>query len=125
MKVRLALENLSYVSSGYGKNLLELDEVFSFVNKYGELGFTLDFCHAEATGQTFNLLEKYRDRLCNVHVSKRAHKPFNKETPRLRVLIAKLREYDYDGPLTLELSRKSTIDQIARTKTVLEECIAI
>jgi len=125
LKVRLALENLSYASSGYGKNVPELDEVFSIVDKYGEIGFTLDFCHAEATGQTFDLLEKYRDRLCNVHLSNWAHKPFNKESLRLRALLVKLQEYEYDGPLTLELSRKSTIDEIARTKTVLEECIAI
>ena len=121
LKVKLALENLSYASSGYGKNVSELDEIFGIVDKDGLMGFTLDFCHAEATGQTFNLLEKYNERLCNVHVSNRAHKPFDAENMRLNAFISKLIEYDYAGPLTLELSKKCTIEEIAKTKMMIEE----
>ena len=123
LNVRLALENLSYASSGYGKNVNELDEVLEIVDKDGDMGFTLDFCHAEATGQTFSLLEKYHKRLCNVHMSNRAHRPFDSETPSLSAFMAKLREYGYAGPLTLELSRKCTIEQILKTKSVIERIL--
>jgi sugar phosphate isomerase/epimerase len=120
LNVKLALENLSYSSSGYGKNVAELEEILGVIDPANEMGFTLDFCHAEATGQTAELLDKYHGRLCNVHLSNRAHKPFMEPTERLLFLIEKLREYGYAGPLTLELSRKCTLEQIAQTKKVVE-----
>src|SRR4030065_2196055 len=76
LNVELALENLSYASSGYGKNVGELDEVLGIVDKDEVKGFTLDFCHAEATGQTFSLLEKYHKRLCKIQCSTRAPNHF-------------------------------------------------
>jgi sugar phosphate isomerase/epimerase len=123
LNVKLALENLSYASSGYGKNVDELEEIFGIIDEVGVMGFTLDFCHAEATGQTLGLLEKYHERLCNVHMSNRAHRPFDSETPSLLALIKKLREYGYAGPITLELSRKCTTEQILKTKSVLEKTL--
>jgi sugar phosphate isomerase/epimerase len=118
--VKLALENLSYASSGYGKNVEEFEEILGVIDPEGTMGFTLDFCHSEATGQTSALLEKYHDRLCNVHLSNRAHKPFEAQTERLLFLIQKLHEYGYAGPLSLELSRKCTLEQIAQTKRIVE-----
>jgi sugar phosphate isomerase/epimerase len=123
LDVKLALENLSYASSSYGKNVAELEEVFSIVDEDGMMGFTLDFCHAEATGQTLALLEKYHTRLCNVHLSNRAHKPFDSPTPSLVALMQKLGEYDYAGPVTLELSRKCMAEEILRTKNVVESVL--
>ena len=120
LNVRLALENLSYASSGYGKNVAEIEEIFGIVDEAGTMGFTLDFCHAEDTGQTIDLLEKYHKCLCTIHMSNRAHKPFDSETPRLSAFMAKLRECAYAGPLTLELSRKCTTEQILKTKRVIE-----
>lgn len=121
--VQLALENLSYASSGYGKNVAELEEIYNIIDEEDEMGFTLDFCHGEATGQTFTLLEKYHTRLCNVHMSNRAHKPFESATPNLKALITKLRNLEYDGPITLELSRKCTTQQILKTKKVIEKLL--
>jgi hypothetical protein len=66
---------------------------------------------------------QYHGRLSNVHLSNRAHKPFESSNPRLDYLIEKLRKYNYDGPLTLELNRRCTRDQILRTKTILEELL--
>jgi sugar phosphate isomerase/epimerase len=123
LNVKLALENLSYASSGYGKNVTELEEIFGIIDETGTMGFTLDFCHSEATGQTMSLLEKYHERLSNIHMSNRAHKPFDAETPSLCALMKKLREYGYAGPLTLELSRKCTTEQVAQTKRVVEEVL--
>jgi sugar phosphate isomerase/epimerase len=123
LQVKLALENLSYSSSGYGKNVAELEEILGTIDPEGRMGFTLDFCHAEATGQTSSLLETYHGRLCNVHLSNRAHKPFEKPTERLLFLIEKLSDYGYAGPLTLELSRKCMPTQIAQTKRVVEEVL--
>ena len=120
LNVKLALENLSYASSGYGKNVDELEEIFRIIDSAGTMGFTLNSCHAEATGQTLSLLEKYHNRLCNIHMSNRAHRPFEAETPSLRALMEKLCEYGYAGPLTLDLSSKCMTEQILRTKSVLE-----
>jgi sugar phosphate isomerase/epimerase len=122
LNVKLALENLSYASSGYGKNVAELEEVLGVVDD-GAMGMTLDFCHAEATGQTLSLLEKYGSKLCNVHISNRAHKPFDAETSKLRAFLTKLAECGYSGPLTMELSRKCTSDQILKTKVILENVL--
>ncbi|MEM2108728.1 MAG: hypothetical protein QXL10_05550, partial [Candidatus Bathyarchaeia archaeon] len=63
------------------------------------------------------------ERLCNVHISNRAHTPFKAETPNLKVFLGKLKDYEYDGPLTMELSRKCTIEEIQQTKTVLQKLI--
>ena len=123
LNVELALENLSYASSGYGKNVAELEEILGIVDD-GTMGVTFDFCHAEATGQTLSLLERYNSKLCNIHLSNRAHKPFTVETPRLRAFLTKLQEYGYDGPLTLELSRKCTAEQILETKAVVEKLLS-
>ncbi len=120
LNVKMALENLSYASSGYGKNVEELDEILGLIDPKAVMGFTLDFCHSEATGQTSALLEKYHERLCNVHLSNRAHKPFETPTERLRLLIKELKEYSYAGPITLELGRKCTLQQIIQTKRVVE-----
>jgi sugar phosphate isomerase/epimerase len=122
LNVKLALENLSYASSGYGKNVAELKEILGIIDD-GNMGITLDFCHAEATGQTLSLLERYHSKLCNIHLSNRAHKPFTVENPRLRAFLTRLQEYGYDEPLTLELSRKCTTEQISETKTVLQKIL--
>ena len=123
LNVKLALENLSYASSGYGKNVAELEEILGIIDEEKTMGFTLDFCHAEATGQTLRLLEKFRERLCNVHLSNRAHKPFDSLTPTLLALVRKLREFGYAGPVTLELSRKCTTEEILKTKAVVESVL--
>lgn len=123
LNVKLALENLSYASSGYGKNVAELEEILSIVDD-GSVGMTLDYCHAEATGQTLSLLEKYKNKLCSIHISNRAHRAFDAETPRLRAFLTKLQEYGYRGPLTMELSRKCTTEQILETKAILEKILS-
>jgi sugar phosphate isomerase/epimerase len=117
--LKLSLENLSYASRSFGKNV---EEILSVVDD-GGMGVTIDFCHAETTGQTLNLLEKYRNRLCNVHVSNRAHRPFDAETPMLEAFLHKLQEYGYSGPLTIELNSKCTTKQILETKAILEKIL--
>jgi sugar phosphate isomerase/epimerase len=100
----------------------ELEEVLDVVDD-GVIGVTLDFCHAEATGQTLSLLENYGSKLCNVHISNRSHKPFDAETFTLRAFLTKLEECGYSGPLTMELSRKCTSEQILKTKAILENVL--
>ncbi len=123
LNVKLALENLSYASTGYGKNVAELEEILSIVDD-GSMGVTLDFCHAEATGQTQSLLEKYKHKLCNIHISNRAHKPFDAETAKLKAFLTKLQKYGYSGPLTMELNRKCTTEQVLETKTIIEKLLS-
>ena len=120
--LKLALENLSHLSRSFGENTAELDEVLGVIG--GDVGVTLDFCHAETTGQTLSLLEKYRNRLLNVHVSNKAHKPFTSETPALKAFLHKLQEYKYTGPLTIELNRKCTTKQILETKAIIEKILS-
>jgi sugar phosphate isomerase/epimerase len=122
LNVKLALENLSYASTGFGKNVAEIEEILRTVDD-GTMGITLDFCHAEATGQTINLLEKYNKRLRNVHLSNRAHKPFDVETPNLSNFLTKLQKYDYDGPLTIELNSRCDIQEILKTKRIVQRIL--
>ncbi|MGA3059910.1 MAG: TIM barrel protein [Candidatus Bathyarchaeia archaeon] len=42
--VKLALENLSYTSTGFGKNVEQLEEVLSVIDD-GSMGITFDLCH--------------------------------------------------------------------------------
>jgi sugar phosphate isomerase/epimerase len=119
---KLALENLSYASDGFGKNVAELEEILDIIDDR-TVGITLDFCHAEATGQTQDILEKFHKKICNVHISDRAHRPFNSEKTSLKEFIARLRFYDYKGPLTIELSPKCTIEEIRSTKAILEKLV--
>jgi sugar phosphate isomerase/epimerase len=123
LNLRLALENLSYASSGFGKDVAELEEMLRTIDSDGTMGVTLDFCHAEATGQTFNLLEQYEKRLCNVHLSGRAHKSLNAETPNVSKFIASLNRLGYMGPLTIEVNSKCSTDEILKTKTILENAV--
>ena len=122
--LRIALENLSYASSGFAKNVAEIEETLEDIDNNKTVGITLDFCHATASGTTFNLMEKYNKRLFNIHISNRAHKPFNEETPYLKAFIAKLQEYEYRGPITMELNRKCTTQDILKTKCIIEKTIA-
>ena len=124
LNVRLALENLSYASSGYGKNVAEIEEILGIIeNEERSIGFTLDFCHSEATGQTSALIERFHDRLLNVHLSDRAHKPINFVASSLHALVDKLREYNYDETITLELSQKCKIEEVQKTKKIVEDLI--
>lgn len=119
LNLRMALENLSDTSIGFGKDVAELEEIFETIQERS-MGLTLDFSHATSTDTTHSLLEKYHERLYNVHMSNREHRPFIKETPFLKEFMAKLLQYRYEGPLTLELNQNCTIEQINKTRTVLE-----
>ena len=59
--IKLALENLSYTSTGFGKNVENLEDVLGVIDD-GGIGITFDFCHALETRQVDNLLDKYGDR---------------------------------------------------------------
>jgi sugar phosphate isomerase/epimerase len=122
LSLKLALENLSYASTGFAKNVAEIEEMLGVVDD-GTMGLTLDFCHAIASGTTLSILEKYHERLCNVHISNRIHKPLTEQTPALKAFVTSLSEFGYEGPLTIELSRKCTTEDILRTKSVLEETL--
>jgi sugar phosphate isomerase/epimerase len=124
LKVKLALENLSYASGGFGKNVEQMEEILGVIDPDEEMGVTLDFCHSTGAGTTESLLEKYHNRLCNIHMSNRAHKPFTEETPQLTAFLQSLKEYGYAGPLTMELSRKCTLAEVAKTKKVIEKTLS-
>ncbi len=81
--IKLSLENLSYTSTGFGKNAEQLDEVLEVIDPECEMGITFDLCHALETKEVENLLDAYGKRVCNVHMANKAHRPFTKETPEL------------------------------------------
>jgi sugar phosphate isomerase/epimerase len=123
LDIKLSLENLSYTSTGFGKNVEQLEEVLEIIDPEGEMGITFDLCHALETKQTDNLLKKYGSRVCNVHMANKAHKPFTEETPELTSFLTKLNEFGYKGPITLELIHNTSIEKIAKTKALFEKIL--
>ncbi len=122
LRLKLALENLSYESKSYGESVSEIEEVINLL-KDGNIGITLDYSHAETTKQTLSLLEKFNKKLLNVHISNKKHRPIDAETPALKAFLNKLQEYGYNGPLTIELNQECTTKQINKTKTILEKLL--
>jgi sugar phosphate isomerase/epimerase len=122
LNVKLALENLSWKSNGFGKSVSEVEEILRIVDD-GTMGITIDFCHAEALGQTLGFLEKFKNRIFNVHLSHLNHGAFDEETPNLEAFLTKLQEYGYDGPLTIELNSRCGIEEILKTKMILQRTL--
>jgi Sugar phosphate isomerases/epimerases len=121
--VKLALENLSVTSTGYGKNVEELEEILDVIDPKREMGITFDLCHALETGVLDELLEKYAGRICNVHMANRDHQPFTEKTPELHHFLSTLHHYDYEGPITLELEHTTSTPQIAKTKAFFDKLL--
>jgi sugar phosphate isomerase/epimerase len=121
--VKLALENLSIASTGYGKNVEELEEILDVIDPKRELGMTFDLCHALETGVLDELLEKYASRVCNVHMANRDHQPFMEETSELHLFLSTLHDCGYVGPITLELEHTTSVPQIAQTKAFFEKLL--
>lgn len=118
LNVRLSLENLSDPSKSYGKDSAEIEQILNLIDD-GTLGFTLDFCHGETTGQTLDLLEKYNDKLSNVHISNKNHLALEPETSNLKELLFRLKDFGYAGPLTIELNSNCNFKEILQTKSTL------
>jgi sugar phosphate isomerase/epimerase len=121
--IKLALENLSYTSTGFGKNVEQLEEVLNVIDKEGEMGITFDLCHALETKETDNLLEKYGSRVCNVHMANKSHVPFTEAKSELTSFLTKLHGYSYGGPITLELDHKTSMEEIARSKALFDNLL--
>jgi sugar phosphate isomerase/epimerase len=121
--IKLSLENLSYTSTGFGKNAAELDEILAVIDPEGEMGITFDQCHALETKEVDNLLQAYGKRVCNVHMANKSHRPFLEETPELTHFLSELQNYRYDGPITLELDHKTSMEEIAKTKVLFDKLL--
>ncbi len=121
--IKLSLEYLSYNSTGFGKNVEQLEEVLEVIDPKGEMGITFDLCHALETREVDNLVEHFGDRICNVHMANKSHKPFTKETPELTSFLNKLYGFGYDGPITLELEQKTPLEDIGKTKLIFENLL--
>jgi len=120
--IKLSLENLSYTSTGFGKNVDQLEEVLSIIDD-DAMGITIDFCHALETKTTDELLERFGRRLCNVHIANKAHKPFTEPKPELTGFLSKLHDYGYTGPITLELAHDTSMDEIAKSKALFDKLL--
>lgn len=118
--VKLALENLSHTSSGFGKDVEQLEEVLGVIDTEGTMGITFDLCHALETGEVDNLLKAYGERVCNVHMANKAHRPFIEKKPELEHFLAQLHNYGYNGPITLELEHKTTMKELIKTKAFFD-----
>ena len=123
MGVKLSLENLSYTSTGFGKNPEELNEVLDVIDPKGKMGITFDLCHALETRQVNSLLEAYGKRVCNVHMADKGHRPFTSKTPELSHFLSELEGHGYDGPITLELFHKTTVEEIVKTKALFDRLL--
>ncbi|MGA3112593.1 MAG: TIM barrel protein, partial [Candidatus Bathyarchaeia archaeon] len=113
---------LSYTSTGFGKNVEQLEEVLSIIDD-GNMGITFDLCHALETKQVDNLLEKYGSRICNVHMANKSHVPFTEPKPELLSFLTKLQGFDYDGPITLELVHDTPMEEIAKSKILFDKLL--
>jgi len=120
--IKLALENLSYTSTGFGKNVELLEEILSVIDD-GNMGITFDFCHALETRQVDNLLDKYGKRVCNVHMANKSHEPFFEPKPELIAFLTRLNEYAYEGPITLELAHNTSIEEIEKCKLLFDRLL--
>jgi sugar phosphate isomerase/epimerase len=121
--IKLSLENLSYNSTGFGKNVEQLEEVLDVIDAEGEMGFTFDLCHALETKVMDELLAAYGKRVCNVHMANKAHKPFTKATPELTSFLEGLHSCGYQGPITLELIHNTPMEEIAKTKAFFDNLL--
>jgi sugar phosphate isomerase/epimerase len=121
--IKLSLENLSYTSTGFGKNVEQLDEVLGVIDPKGEMGITFDLCHALETKEVDNLLDAYGRRVCNVHMANKAHQPFTEENPKLTAFLTRLHEFGYQGPITLELEHSTTMEKISKSKQLFERLL--
>jgi sugar phosphate isomerase/epimerase len=121
--IRLALENLSYTSTGFGKNVEGLEEVLGVIDD-GSMGITFDLCHALETKEVDNLLDKYGSRVCNVHMADKSHKPFTEAKPELTHFLTRLHEFGYEGPITLEIAHGTPVAELGRSKALFDKLLA-
>ena len=121
--IKLSLENLSYTSTGFGKNVEQLDEVLDVIDPKREVGITFDFCHALETKEVDDLLDAYGKRVCNVHMANKSHRPFLEKAPELTDFLSTLRSYGYEGPITLELHHGTSKEEIAKTKALFDKLL--
>ena len=121
--IKLALENLSYKSTGFGKNVQQIEEVLGVIDPKGDMCITFDVCHALETKQLDNLLEHFGPRVCNVHMANKSHKPFLEAKPELKRFLGGLKNLCYEGPITLELARDTSMQEITKTKALFERLL--
>lgn len=114
--VELALENLSKGSKGYGKTASELKEIFDIA----DMSMTLDFCHAKTMSSALSLVETYKDKIQNIHISSDLHRPIRRITPHLDIFFRELIQNDYNGLITIELSPRHN-KKISETKKNIEK----
>ena len=121
--VKLSLENLSFNSTGYGKNVEQLEEILSVIDPESEFGFTFDLCHALETNVVDELLDRYGSRVCNVHMANKSHVPFTEPKPELVSFLDALHGYGYEGPITLELKHGTSMQEIAKSKDLFDSLL--
>jgi sugar phosphate isomerase/epimerase len=118
--IKMALENLSFNSTGFGKNVEQIEEVLGIIDPKGEMGITFDLCHALETKVMGELLDAFAGRVWNVHMANRSHQPFLKEEPELKQFLSTLHGCGYGGPITLELNHKTSMAAVAKTKALFD-----
>jgi sugar phosphate isomerase/epimerase len=121
--IKLSLENLSHTSTGFGKNVEQLEEVLEVIDPKREVGITFDLCHALETKEVDDLLDAYGRRICDVHMANKSHRPFLEKAPELTNFLSALRSYGYEGPITLELHHSTSNEEIAKTKALFDKLL--
>lgn len=106
LNVKLALENSAPYSQGYGRTVNEVEEILDIVGR-DKMFLTLDYAHSQALDQTKDFLEKFSQKLVNVHLSMFKHSLIEKENiPELKEFLLQLKRLGYNGPLTIEVNPK-------------------
>ena len=67
---------------------------------------------------------EYGGRVCNVHMANKSHIPFTEPKPELLSFLTKLHDFGYDGPITLELTRDTPMEEIAKCKALFDRLLS-
>lgn len=122
LDVHLALENsMPDVSSMCSTP----EEMKAVMNDFPGLFFTFDVVHAfmKSPKTALSFIEELSEKIINVHVGAphdgKPHYPAHREKNMSQVL-QKLRDYDYDGDITIEIDDKTYSRQLSREDKIRE-----
>ena len=118
LNVKLALENASLNSEGFGKTIFEFKEILDLIDDG-----SLDFCHAQSVNQTFDFLGRFANRLENVHLGSFLQGKLDVDNKNLKIFLKRLKDEDYDGPLTIEINPRYGFEEILKTKETVKKIL--
>ncbi|RLI32001.1 hypothetical protein DRO51_02745 [Candidatus Bathyarchaeota archaeon] len=123
LNVKLALENSAPYSKGYGRTVDEVEEILNIIGE-DKIFLTLDYAHSQAVGQTKNFLEKFSQKIVNVHLSMFKHSVIEEENMlELKKFLLQLKKLGYQGPLTIEVNPRYGDEGVRKTVYCVKQLV--